>query len=108
MAPAAAVKVLVTGVTGYFGSAVAEAPQGAGHEVAGLARNDAAARLTRLGFRPVPGDSADSASVGAAADAFALHQQAPSRRADQRPGWKPRRTLILDGLRQGSCTGSRP
>lgn len=61
-------QVFLTGATGYIGSAVADALRGAGHEVSGLARSDAAAaRLTGMGVRPVRGDFADPASVAAAA-----------------------------------------
>lgn len=61
-------QVLLTGATGYIGSAVADALRGAGHEVSGLARSDAsAARLTAMGIRPVPGDMVDPATVVVAA-----------------------------------------
>jgi len=60
--------VFLTGATGYIGSAVADALRGAGHEVSGLVRSDAAAaRLTAMGVRPVRGDMADPASIAAAA-----------------------------------------
>jgi nucleoside-diphosphate-sugar epimerase len=57
-------KVFLTGASGYIGSAVAERLRAAGHEVSGLARNDAAAeKLTRAGVRPVRGDFTDPESV---------------------------------------------
>ncbi len=52
-------RVLLTGATGYLGSAAAEALRAAGHEVAGLARSDgAAARLEAAGFAARRGDLA--------------------------------------------------
>jgi nucleoside-diphosphate-sugar epimerase len=63
-------RVMLTGATGYIGSAVADALRGAGHDVAGLARSEPAAdRLTAMGVRPVRGDFADPASVREAARA---------------------------------------
>lgn len=60
-------KVLLTGATGYIGSAVADALRGAGHDVSGLARNDAAAeRLSAMGVEPVRGDFTDPPTVAAA------------------------------------------
>jgi len=60
--------VLLTGATGYIGTAVAERLRDAGHEVLGLARSDAAsARLSAAGVRAVRGDFGDPASVSAAA-----------------------------------------
>lgn len=61
-------QIFLTGATGYIGSAVADRLRAAGHELSGLARNDAAAeRLTGAGIRPIRGDFSDPASVGTAA-----------------------------------------
>ncbi|HEX6432945.1 MAG TPA: NAD-dependent epimerase/dehydratase family protein, partial [Gemmatimonadales bacterium] len=61
-------RVFLTGATGYIGSAVADRLRAAGHEVSGLARNDAAAaKLQTTGIRPVRGDFSDPKSVGSAA-----------------------------------------
>lgn len=60
--------VLVTGATGYVGSAVADALLAAGHRVSGLARSEGAAkRLEERGIRAVRGDITDPARVGGAA-----------------------------------------
>lgn len=61
-------KVLLTGATGYIGSAVAEALQKARHEVVGLARSDEATkRLESRGIRAVRGDLHDAESIARAA-----------------------------------------
>jgi nucleoside-diphosphate-sugar epimerase len=61
-------KVFLTGASGYIGSAVAERLRAAGHQLTGLARSDtAAARLSRAGVTPIPGDFADPKAVGNAA-----------------------------------------
>jgi len=63
-------QVFLTGATGYIGTAVAERLRGAGHQLTGLARSNAAeARLRATGVTPVRGDFSDPASVGAAARA---------------------------------------
>lgn len=50
-------RVFLTGATGYIGGAVAEALRRAGHDVAGLARNDAGAgKLEASGVRALRGD----------------------------------------------------
>lgn len=60
--------VFVTGPSGYIGSHVAEAFVRHGAEVSGLVRSDAAAaKLERLGIRPVPGELANPPSYLAAA-----------------------------------------
>jgi nucleoside-diphosphate-sugar epimerase len=60
-------KVLVTGATGYIGSAAAKALVDRGHEVLGLARSErSAARLRQLGLDAVMGDFGDSASLSKA------------------------------------------
>lgn len=49
--------VLITGVTGYIGSAVADAIHSAGHSVHALAHSVESVALVRsLGWKPVPGD----------------------------------------------------
>jgi nucleoside-diphosphate-sugar epimerase len=63
-------KILVTGATGYLGSAIAERLRNskAKHEVSGLARSaESAAKLAAAGITPVRGDFADPASVADAA-----------------------------------------
>jgi nucleoside-diphosphate-sugar epimerase len=64
------VKVFLTGVTGFIGSAVARALLGAGHHVTGLCRNPARARsLERSGLSVLRGDLAEPDAYRAAAGA---------------------------------------
>jgi nucleoside-diphosphate-sugar epimerase len=59
-------RVFLTGATGYIGGAVADALRRAGHEVAGLARNDAGAgRLEAAGVRAVRGDLQHAGTLAA-------------------------------------------
>lgn len=61
-------KVLLTGATGYIGSAVAESLLAAGHEVLGLARSEEAARkLEASGVRHLRGDLQDADGLTRAA-----------------------------------------
>ncbi|MBV9496982.1 MAG: SDR family oxidoreductase [Acidobacteria bacterium] len=63
-------RVFVTGATGFIGSAIVQDLIAAGHEVLGLARNDASAdALARLGVQAHRGDLTDVASLVAAARA---------------------------------------
>lgn len=63
-------KVFLTGATGYIGSAVAERLRDAGHQVAALARSEAAAaKLGRAGIQAVRGDFSEPATLGSAARA---------------------------------------
>ena len=57
--------VLVTGATGYVGSAVAEALIAAGHHVSGLARSqESAGKLGARGVSAVMGDITDAGRIG--------------------------------------------
>lgn len=57
-------KVLVCGATGYLGKHIAREVQACGHEVHGLARNEASAQKVRdRGWRAVRGDLLEPASV---------------------------------------------
>jgi nucleoside-diphosphate-sugar epimerase len=61
-------RVFLTGATGYIGSAVAEHLRAAGHQVAGLARSEAAERRLRdAGITPVRGDFTDPGRLASAA-----------------------------------------
>ncbi|HZH17685.1 MAG TPA: NAD-dependent epimerase/dehydratase family protein [Archangium sp.] len=64
-------KILVTGATGYIGSAVAGVLARAGHQVSGLSRSeDAKRKLESLGIKSVHGDLSDAAGLSALVQGF--------------------------------------
>src|SRR5258706_8776698 len=65
-----AMRVFVTGASGWIGSAVVDDLLAAGHEVTGLARSDnSAAALEAKGARVLRGDLDDLGSIRAGAEA---------------------------------------
>src|SRR5439155_5854172 len=68
--PTAAMRIFLTGATGYIGAAVLDALVRGGHDVTALVRNnEKARRVAKRGGHPVIGDLADPESYRAAADA---------------------------------------
>lgn len=60
--------ILITGATGYVGSAIADALLAAGHRLSGLARSDESAQnLKERGIRAARGDMLDAESIREAA-----------------------------------------
>lgn len=69
-------RVFVTGASGFIGVAVTQELTSHGHEVIGLARNDASAdKVTKMGGTPLKGDLSDLDSLrkGAAAADATIH-----------------------------------
>src|SRR5687768_6028394 len=63
-----AMRIFLTGATGYIGSAVLDALLRAGHDVTALVRDpEKAERVSRRGVHPIVGDLAKPASYSAAA-----------------------------------------
>jgi nucleoside-diphosphate-sugar epimerase len=93
-------KVLLTGATGYIGSAVAEALTRAGHEVMGLARSDEALeRLQSRNIRGVRGDLKDTGALsGAAREADAVIHTAQAHGAEAGEIDRSAVEAILDAL----------
>jgi nucleoside-diphosphate-sugar epimerase len=94
-------KVFLTGATGYIGSAVAKALQGAGHTVTGLARSEeAASRLSAAGVTPIHGELTDGAMVEkAAAEADAVIHTAATNDAGMATADRAAVEAILAGLK---------
>jgi nucleoside-diphosphate-sugar epimerase len=95
-------KVFVTGVTGFLGSAITRELLGAGHKVAGLVRStDAAKSLTDIGVTPVIGSIEDLGVLKrAAADADGVIHTAFFHGFSQ-PGFGTRLRIIFGGRPAG-------
>lgn len=79
-------RTLLTGGTGFIGSAVLDVLVEAGHDVHAVVRNDrAAARVARRGARPLHLDVTDVDAFTAALDGFdaAVHAASPAEGADE-------------------------
>lgn len=79
-------RTLLTGGTGFIGSAVLDQLVGAGHDVHAVVRNDrAAAQVAQRGAAPLHLDVTDVDAFAAALDGFdaAVHAASPAEGADQ-------------------------
>src|SRR5437762_3319161 len=95
-------RVLVAGASGVLGQPTVRELLAAGHEVVGLARDDAAGAVVRaLGAEPVPGDLLDANAVLAAArgaEAIVnLSGSLPVRSDAGHAGWEAREDVWRDG-----------
>ncbi len=94
-------RVLVTGATGYIGSAVAEELTARGYRVVALARSaDAAAKAADVGYEPLRGDLGDLASLlEHARSSDAVIHLAATQDEEMATADRAATRALLDGLR---------